>query len=279
MTWDDPIKLGSEGGDSWWAYHRARVGLWRDLMTTEDAHPGAYVPCASIRGDVQLLGLARNGTRKAGSTKSDPWQWWTGDGRVPWGPKHGIVVWAVVGVREAWVRRFAGRLRLVGEVEGGKVVGTASRWLVGAMTGAWAGLEIDAALDIYAGAPKNVGLTLRCGGSVGDLRGDLALLAMDALETFRPELDGYVDSLPVQWARYLARCVALRRANYVRTGQSFASLSEAPGVMDVVSIGRGVRGHAIVVNPRGHGLVIEGATPEPWATSVRRVLGGRVRHG
>lgn len=277
MTWNDPAKLGGGGGPAWWAYHRARVTLWRDL-----ACAGVGQVMVSSTGESQLVWSAHNGTRKGNTTKPDPWEWWADRGvsdgldprRIPW--DEGVE--AAPGVPESYVRRFAGRLRLVGVkdgVSGG--VDLAQTWVAESVRDVWRDLQIGEALERYAGVGRTVAYCIARGGNPDDFLGNLYLVALDALETFQPDA-GCGDPLPVQWGRYLARCVTMTRKNYVRTNRPWESLDNQQHITGEFIAGdarrtsgrsherRGVPcGYGIVagdVNHSGVRYVVEG--PGAW---------------
>jgi hypothetical protein len=209
MTWVDPVTFGEgvDGERAWYSYHDARVVLWRDLMAAGGdwvAEDGGgkdrrrfvpYAPAPTCYAETYLLSLAGRGTRTGGSEAPDPWVWWTG---------------AVGSGMESWVRRYAGRLRLVGSVDG-----PAQRWVASELENAWNALQVGEALAAYTGTERARWLATRHGGNPDDMRGDLALYAMDALETFHPVAGAGADPFHLQWGRYLCKVLTLQRKNYL----------------------------------------------------------------
>lgn len=215
-------------GSAWQRYNDKRRRMWERL-----AYAGADTQLFVYnRGDAHLLALAAEDCPRKREVNWRPhWYHWTG-GASP-------VAWY------GFIAAHAGRLRMI------RYQGQLAQALVATeITDLWLAAGVEGVLD-------SASRTLGAAGNSGDLRGELALAALDALEKWGPRAFGenlYVDmGLHAQFTRYLWATLRRRAQNFKRANRCFVPYNDLVAYATGTSKGVEIR----QPTPRGHGIVID----------------------
>lgn len=250
--------------EAWQRYNLARLRVWQECAN--GVHGLTRVHCHS-RGDAHTVAYAVGEKRQHADGWVPHWYQWTG----------GV---AAVDCR-AYVQAHAGRLRFACLADG-----TLAQALVSLeVTEAWHALDCERLLDnaAYNGMTQRV--LNGTSGNAGDLRGELALYMLDAIETWRPDVfcvdRDYAaisggSGLTAQWERWAWTVCNAHRINYCRKYRPTAPLTNL-STGEGFDMLRNTLQYTLQQSkpiPLGWGLIV-GVDESGYGPSVRRTPTGR----